>query len=174
MPPIDLLDDAVGIGVQTKGLGLRLCSPRYRLIVVLATAEGCGTAEIMRRAGVSQPDRDIREKSQRTIEAAMTTTGRALADSTAIQGFSDEAKRPESQTGGIHLPLREYFILVIREVAEQFTGKKRGPSGTRQGNLETKLVNETPTQSRKVFRYQCLTICLIFRQNLKTLGTAHD
>jgi hypothetical protein len=68
MPSIDLLDDAVGIGVQTKGLGLRLCSPRYRLIVVLATAEGCGTAEIMRRAGVSQPDRDIREKSQRAIE----------------------------------------------------------------------------------------------------------
>jgi hypothetical protein len=104
----------------------------------------------------------------------MTTTGRALADSTAIQGFSDEASALESQTGGIYLPLREYFILVIREVAEQFTGKKRGPSGTRQGNLETKLVNETPTQSRKVFRYQCLTICLIFRQNLKTLGTAHD
>jgi hypothetical protein len=104
----------------------------------------------------------------------MTTTGRALADSTAIQGFSDEASAPRARLVEFISRYANIFILVIWEVAEQFTGKKRGPSGTRQGNLETKLVNETPTQSRKVFRYQCLTICLIFRQNLKTLGTAHD
>ena len=29
--------------------------PRYNPSIILATAEGCGTAEIMRHAGVSKP-----------------------------------------------------------------------------------------------------------------------